>query len=221
MVYEGAFKTKLPHTGSHEPTGTIAALGPDVSGEWKVGDRVGVYLFTNPCGSCSGCKWYSATFGQKPKARYCDNRTMCGIVGTDGGFAEYMLAHDEAVVKIPEEVSFEQAAPMMCAGATVWNGILEANLQKGQTLAIVGIGALGLLGIQFAKALGYRVVAVRNRDLTQIQEAEVSPALRPDLTVNPKDETSIQQILDFTDGIGLHPAVVCNDKGDDKWTGAC
>lgn len=108
MVYEGAFKTKLPHTGSHEPTGTIAALGPDVSGEWKVGDRVGVYLFTNPCGSCSGCKWYSATFGQKPKARYCDNRTMCGIVGTDGGFAEYMLAHDEAVVKIPEEVSFER-----------------------------------------------------------------------------------------------------------------
>lgn len=106
-----------------------------------------------------------------------------------------------------------EAAPMMCAGATVWNGILEANLQKGQTLAIVGIGALGLLGIQFAKALGYRVVAVRNRDLTQIQEAEVSPALRPDLTVNPKDETSIQQILDFTDGIGLHPAVVCNDKG--------
>ena len=108
MVYEGAFKTKLPHTGSHEPTGTVAALGPEVSGEWKVGDRVGVYLFTNACGTCSGCKWYSSTHGGKLSARYCANQTMFGIVGADGGFAEYMLTSDDAIVKIPDEITFER-----------------------------------------------------------------------------------------------------------------
>ena len=84
MVYEGAFKTKLPHTGSHEPTGTIAALGPDVSGGWEFGDRVGVHLFTNACANCRGIK------------------------GADAGFAEYMITADDAIVKIPEEVPFER-----------------------------------------------------------------------------------------------------------------
>ena len=106
----------------------------------------------------------------------------------------------------------------MCAGATVWNGILEADLQKGQTVAIVGIGALGLLGIQFAKALGYRVVAVSSRDLGPMLKSAVQPALWPDITVSSKREESTQQILDFTDGIGLHAAVVCTDNpADNDW----
>jgi D-arabinose 1-dehydrogenase-like Zn-dependent alcohol dehydrogenase len=113
-------------------------------------------------------------------------------------------------------VTVIEAAPLMCAGATIWNGIREANLQKGQTLAIVGIGALGLLGIQFAKALGYRVVAVSSRDLKPTLEAELPEALRPDLTISRKSEDAIQQISDFTDGIGLHAAVVCTDNLDDN-----
>jgi D-arabinose 1-dehydrogenase-like Zn-dependent alcohol dehydrogenase len=100
----------------------------------------------------------------------------------------------------------------MCAGATVWSGVLEANLQKGQTVAIVGIGALGLLGIQFAKALGYRVVAVRSRDIAPILKEAVPQALWPDLTMSSAASESIQQIFDFTDGIGLHAAVVCTDN---------
>ncbi len=108
MVYEGAFKTKLPFTGSHEPTGSVAALGPGVSDEWKVGDRVGVYLFSRPCGTCGGCKWYSATHEGKPSARYCDNKTMVGISGAEGGFAEYMITTDDAILKIPEEIPFER-----------------------------------------------------------------------------------------------------------------
>ena len=107
MVYEGAFKTKLPHTGSHEPTGTVAALGPDVSGDWKLGDRVGVYLFTNTCGHCAGCKWHKATFGEL-NARYCANQHMFGILGKDGGFAEYMITTDDAILKIPDAISFER-----------------------------------------------------------------------------------------------------------------
>ncbi|KAH7407255.1 chaperonin 10-like protein [Cadophora sp. MPI-SDFR-AT-0126] len=195
MVYEGAFKTKLPHIGSHEPTGNIAALGPNVSGDWKVGDKVGVYLFKNACGDCAGCKWHAAAYGGKTSARYCFNQTMHGILGADGGFSEYMITSDDAIVRIPEEVPFDQSAPLMCAGATVYNGLLEADLSPGQSVAIVGIGALGLLGIQFAKAMGYRVTSVSS-----------------------KDHSSPQKILDFTNGIGLDAAVVCTDNiPDNDW----
>ncbi len=104
----------------------------------------------------------------------------------------------------------------MCAGATVFNGLLEANLKKGDSVAIVGIGALGLLGIQFAKALGYRVIAISSRDLTPQLESDVPKALWPDLTLSSKDPSSSQQILDFTSGIGLHAAVVCTDNLDEN-----
>ncbi|PVH79432.1 GroES-like protein [Cadophora sp. DSE1049] len=218
MVYEGAFKTKLPHIGSHEPTGTVAALGPSVSGDWKVGDKVGVYLFKNACGDCAGCKWYAATYGGKTSARYCFNQTMHGILGADGGFSEYMVTSDDAIVRIPDEVPFDQSAPLMCAGATVYNGLLEANLSPGQSVAIVGIGALGFLGIQFAKAMGCRVIAISSRDLTPQLESDVPKALWPDLTVSSKDPSSPQKILDFTNGIGLDAAVVCTDNiPDNDW----
>ncbi|MAD84288.1 MAG: hypothetical protein CL912_15095 [Deltaproteobacteria bacterium] len=108
MVYEGSFNTKLPFIGSHEPTGNISALGPDVKGDWKVGDKVGVYLFKNACGDCAGCKWHVATFGGKTSARYCFNQTMHGILGADGGFAEYMVTSDDAILHIPEEVPFDR-----------------------------------------------------------------------------------------------------------------
>jgi D-arabinose 1-dehydrogenase-like Zn-dependent alcohol dehydrogenase len=211
QVYEGAYKTTLPATGSHEPAGTIAALGSEVSGGWKVGDHVGAYLFRNPCGACNGCKWYAASHSGKLNARYCDNKAMGGIRGADGGFAEYMITSDDAIVKIPDDIPFEQAAPLMCAGATIWSGILEANIQKGQTIAIVGIGGLGILGVQFAKALGYRVIAIHHRDLGSKLES-IPQALKPDLFVDHTKPESIQQISDFTDGIGLDAAVVSTDS---------
>lgn len=111
-----------------------------------------------------------------------------------------------------------EAAPLMCAGATVWNGVLEANLQKSQTVAIVGIGVLGLLGIQFAKALGYRVVAVSSRNIAPKLKKAVPQALWPNITISSASSESIQQILDFTDGIGLHASVVCTDNvADNDW----
>jgi propanol-preferring alcohol dehydrogenase len=210
QVYTGAYKTTLPHVGSHEPTGVIAALGPDVSGGWKVGDRVGAYLFRKACGTCADCKWYAASHHGEYSAQYCANKTMTGILGADGGFAEYLMSPDYALLKIPDNVPFEQAAPLMCAGATIWNAIIEADLKKGQTLAIVGIGGLGLLGVQFAKALGYRVVAVHHRDASS-KLAEIRKDLRPDIMVNYTRPEALEQISDFTDGILLDAAVVCTD----------
>lgn len=145
QVFQGDYKTHLPHIGSHEPTGTIAALGPGLSGGWKVGDRVGGYLFRKPCGSCRDCKWYASTHNGELHARYCENKTMTGILQADGGFAQYMTSPEYALVSLPESIPFEQAAPLMCAGATFWEAILVTGLQKGQTIAIVGIGGLGIL----------------------------------------------------------------------------
>jgi propanol-preferring alcohol dehydrogenase len=210
QVYEGAYHTELPHTGSHEPVGTIAALGPDASKKWKVGDRVGVYLFREPCGSCADCKWYAAEHEGKLNARYCKNKTMGGILKADGGFAEYMISPDDAIMRVPEGLPFEQAAPLMCAGCTMWTAILQANAKKGSTMAIVGVGGLGVLGIQFAKAMGYRVVAIGSRD--NASNMDIIPnSLGPDLYVNRKREEANQQILDFTEGRGLDATVVSTD----------
>ncbi|GKZ27079.1 hypothetical protein AbraIFM66951_004531 [Aspergillus brasiliensis] len=210
QVYQGAYGTQLPFTGSHEPAGTIVKLGSDVIGDWKVNDRVGVLNFRNPCKLCSGCRWRMKTYGSLD-ARYCEKKTMSGILGADGGFAEYMVASDNALVHLPDGLSFEQAAPLMCAGATVWNAIKETGLEEGKSVAIVGIGGLGVLAIQFAKARGLRVVAVDNRDVGLKLSCEVPAHLRPDLVVDFNDPDATKRIDEFTDGIGLHGAVVCTD----------
>lgn len=115
QVYQGIYGTELPFTGSHEPAGVVAALGSNVTGGWQVGDRVGVLNFRNPCGSCAGCRWRIKEHGS-PDARFCEKKVMAGISGADGGFAEYMIATEGVLVKLPDDLSFEQAAPLMCAG---------------------------------------------------------------------------------------------------------
>jgi D-arabinose 1-dehydrogenase-like Zn-dependent alcohol dehydrogenase len=211
QVFEGAYKTELPHIGSHEPTGTIVALGANTSGGWNIGDRVGGYLFRKPCGSCADCKWYAASHAGQYSAQYCANKTMTGISGANGGFAEYMISPDSALLRLPDNVSFEQAAPLMCAGATIWNAVIEADIQKGQTIAVVGIGGLGLLGIQFAKALGYRVIAIHHRDATS-KIRDIKQELRPDLIIDYTKPDAADQISKYTNGILLDAAVVCTDN---------
>jgi D-arabinose 1-dehydrogenase-like Zn-dependent alcohol dehydrogenase len=138
---------------------------------------------------------------------------MGGIHGADGGFAEYMITSDDAIVRIPAGVPFEQAAPLMCAGATVWTAIKETGLKSGQTLAIVGIGSLGLLAIQFAKAVGLRVVAVHHRNVRSKNDA-LPVELKADFFVDSSLPEAVQQISEFTNGIGLDAAVVCTDSVD-------
>ncbi|KAM0558594.1 hypothetical protein ACHAPJ_004791 [Fusarium lateritium] len=213
MVYHGITQGPLPFTGSHEPAGTVVGLGSDVPDTWHLGDRVGVTNFMDPCNKCKKCQWATQTLGSLDP-RFCDNRTMCGLVRRDGAFAEYMTAHHAAVVHLPDGLSFEQAAPLMCAGATVWHAINQAGLQKGQAIGIIGVGGLGVLGIQFAKARGYRVVAVDNRDVGLKLASEVPSHLKPDLIVGYDDPESVQKISDFTDGIGLKAAIVCTESGD-------
>lgn len=148
MVAEGIFKTKLPCTGSHEGTGTIVACGPEAGKfGFKEGDRVMCGLYRNWCHICKDCQ------GPENFRQYCEHSD--GIIGVtvNGAFAEYVLCDAETSAKLPDEVSFETAAPLACAGCTIWRGILQSKTKAGEWLAIVGSGGgLGHLGRQMPMA---------------------------------------------------------------------
>jgi propanol-preferring alcohol dehydrogenase len=158
MVSEGIMGTKLPCIGSHEGSGTVVKVGSAIS-EFKVGDRVLCSLTYHRCQTCKDCK------GPEQDTQYCSNGVQYLGVTTDGSFAEYELVDGRECCRLPDNVSFKSAAPLACAGVTVWGGLVRAGLESRETVAIVGGGGgLGHLGVQFAKALGLRVIAIDARD---------------------------------------------------------
>ena len=158
MVSAGVMGTPLPCTASHEGTGTVVAVGSAIA-DFQKGDRVMVGLPYNRCGHCRTC------LGDRNYQHYCPNLEAYVGVTRDGAFAEYMIADGRESSKIPDAVSFGTAAPLACAGVTVWRGVLQTGLKAGETIAFVGAGGgLGHLGCQFAKALGLVVVGIDARD---------------------------------------------------------
>lgn len=172
-VYESA-GAKPGLVGSHEPVGTIVKLGSDAGKNGlKVGDRVGSINTYGFCGKCDSCK---------QGKQLCDN--LPGMLGLtlNGGFSEYMKADARVVSKVPDSIPFDQAAPLFCAGATVYGALLASKAEKGQWLALIGVGGLGHLGVQYAKAMGLKVVAIDNRK-EGIELANSVPShLKPDKT---------------------------------------
>ncbi|KAF4426079.1 bifunctional 4-hydroxyphenylacetate degradation enzyme [Fusarium acutatum] len=146
---------------------------------------------------------------ENEKSGFMTKLTMCGIIRRDGAFAEYMTSWHGAVVSLPDSIGFEQAAPLMCAGATVRHAINQVDITEGETIGIIGIGGLGILGIQFAKARGYRVIAIDNHEVGLKLASGVPSHLQPDLILKLDDPETIQKVSDLTDGIGLKAAVVC------------
>jgi alcohol dehydrogenase len=146
----GALGVKFPYTIGHEPAGEIVELGEGVTTR-KIGDRVGVPWLQSTCGRCEWC--------QRGKSSFCPNHIATGI-NIAGGHAEYMVAYADATQLIPDEVSYDQAAPIFCAGYTVYSGLRFANPKPHERIAVVGIGALGHLGIQYSKAAGFETIAV-------------------------------------------------------------
>jgi D-arabinose 1-dehydrogenase-like Zn-dependent alcohol dehydrogenase len=114
QVLQGQFLASLPMIPSHEPAGKIVQIGAQVQGQWKVGDRVGVLNFKNACRQCTGCKQHMRR-STRADPRFCAKRQMAGFKH-DGAFAEYMLADPDTTVHLHEAVSYEQGAPLMCAG---------------------------------------------------------------------------------------------------------
>lgn len=204
---------------SHEPAGVIVQVGTNCSGEWEIGDRVGALNYKNACGTCTGCGLSRRT-SNKLDPRYCEKRETAGF-HHDGAFAEYLAIDPETTIRLPPSLSFDQAAPLMCAGATVW-GSLEratAGLSPGEPIAIVGIGGLGFLGLQFAAAMGFRTIAVDSRPAGRQLALEMANiSLRPALVVDSGAKDATSQILNFTNGEGVAAAVVCTDSLEaNKW----
>ncbi|KAJ5032787.1 uncharacterized protein L3040_009379 [Drepanopeziza brunnea f. sp. 'multigermtubi'] len=158
MVTDGIMGTQLPCIASHEGSGTVVKVGSSIT-EFRVGDRVLCSLTYHRCRKCTTCQ------REERDTQYCPN--VGGYLGVtrDGSFAEYEIVDGRECCKLPKNLSFQSAAPLACAGVTVWGGLIRAGLQKGEIVAIIGAGGgLGHLGIQFAKALGLNVVAVDARD---------------------------------------------------------
>ena len=141
---------QYPRVPGHEVAGIIDELGAGVSA-WKQGQRVGVGWHGGQDGTCLACR--------RGDFRNCRNLKIPGI-SYDGGYQQYMLAPVEALVAIPESLSAAEAAPLLCAGITTFNALRHSGALPGDLVAVLGIGGLGHLGIQFANKFGYKVAAI-------------------------------------------------------------
>lgn len=146
---------QYPRVPGHEIAGVIDALGEGVN-EWKPGQRVAVGWHGGHCGRCESCRrgdFITCRYLQVPGISY------------DGGYADYMVAPTEAVAVIPNELSATEAAPLMCAGITTYNALRNSGARVGEVIAILGIGGLGHLGVQFASKMGFNTIAIgRGKD---------------------------------------------------------
>jgi len=156
FVVHAAFPgVTLPRIPGHEVAGVIDKAGPGVVG-WRQGQRVGVGWHGGHCGHCPSCR--------RGDFVTCSNQQICGI-SYDGGYAEYMLAPVEALAAIPDDLDAVAAGPLLCAGITVFNALRNAGARPPQLVAVLGVGGLGHLAIQFAAKMGYRTVALaRGKD---------------------------------------------------------
>lgn len=151
LAKEGAFPgVPFPIVPGHEIAGEVAALGDGVEG-WEVGQRVGVGWFGGNCGHCEPCR----------RGDFINCRNM-GIPGVtfDGGYADYVVVKANALASIPDDLSSEDAAPLLCAGITTYNALRHSGATGGDVVAILGVGGLGHLGVQFAAKLGFDTVAI-------------------------------------------------------------
>ncbi|MEO0681793.1 MAG: zinc-dependent alcohol dehydrogenase [Pseudomonadota bacterium] len=143
-------KPEPPFIPGHEGVGEVAALGPGVA-HLKEGDRVGAPWLGHACGRCEHCVGGWETL--------CESQVNTGY-GQDGGYAEFVKVDAGFVGRLPDGLDFGAAAPVLCAGVTVCKGLKELEARPGQWVAIIGIGGLGHMAVQYARAMGFRVAAV-------------------------------------------------------------
>jgi D-arabinose 1-dehydrogenase-like Zn-dependent alcohol dehydrogenase len=152
LTKEGAFPgIHYPRVPGHEVAGIIDAVGPGVAG-WETGQRVGVGWHGGHCGYCDSCR--------RGDFVTCLNAFQIPGISYDGGYADYMIAPSGALALIPQELSPVEAGPLMCAGITTFNALRNSGARPGDVVAILGIGGLGHLGVQFATKMGFLTVAI-------------------------------------------------------------
>ena len=155
FVKAGGFPgLEYPRVPGHEVVGTIEEVGEGVS-KWKKGERIGVGWHGGHCFECEPCR--------RGDFINCENAKVSGI-SYDGGYAEFMTAPQEALARVPEELKSAEAAPLLCAGITVFNALRNSGIKAGDVVAVQGIGGLGHLAVQYAVKMGMRTVSISTSD---------------------------------------------------------
>lgn len=190
MVLEGGFPfAQYPIVPGHEVAGVVEEVGEGV--EWpEVGARVGMPWLYSSCGHCKQC-----TRGDEV---LCPNVQVTGV-SQDGGYAEFMLAPASYVAPIPDALDFVEAAPLMCAGLTVYNGLRNAGFEPGDRVAVIGLGGLGHLGVLYAREMGGRV-AVLSSSSDKEEEARDLGAER---FISSEDSSVAEALLDWEGGANI------------------
>src|SRR5437868_7247991 len=151
LVKEGLWPgIQYPRVPGHEIAGRVDAIGADVV-KWKPGQRVGVGWHGGHCFVCDSCR--------RGDFIVCQNEKITAL-SFDGGYAEYMIAPAEAVAAIPDALPSDEAAPLLCAGITTFNSLRHSGAGPGDLVAVLGLGGLGHLGVQYARQMGFRTVAI-------------------------------------------------------------
>jgi D-arabinose 1-dehydrogenase-like Zn-dependent alcohol dehydrogenase len=143
---------QYPRVPGHEVVGLIDAVGANVPPRWTVGERVGVGWNGGYCGYCDSCR--------RGNFFACETSTQVTGVTRDGGYAEYLVTPFSALATVPKELSAEEAAPLMCAGVTTYNCLRNSGARPGDLVAVIGLGGLGHLGVQYASRSGFNTVAI-------------------------------------------------------------
>ena len=180
IVFSGGLPgLEYPRVMGHEVTGVIDALGPGVT-RWKVGQRVGVGWNGGYDGTCDHCR--------RGDFFACAASPTTGVT-VDGGYAEYMIAAESGLASVPDGLAPTEAAPLMCAGITTYNALRDAGLRGGDLVAILGLGGLGHLGVQFSSKMGFRTVAIARGSDKAALARELGAAVYIDSTaVDPAKE---------------------------------
>ncbi|MFL6347179.1 MAG: alcohol dehydrogenase catalytic domain-containing protein, partial [Nitrososphaeraceae archaeon] len=179
---EGLFPgIQYPRVPGHEIAGIIDEVGKEVS-QWQPKQRVAVGWHGGNCGHCESCRrgdFVTCKYAQVPGISY------------DGGYADYMIAPMEALASIPDQLSAIEAAPLMCAGITTYNALRNSGARVGDTVAILGMGGLGHLGIQFAAKMGFNTVAIgRARD----KEEELMKNLGARQYIDNRSQNAVEEL---------------------------
>jgi len=157
LVKEGQWPgIQYPRVPGHEIIGVVDAVGEGVK-PWKTGQRVGVGWHGGNCGYCDPCR--------RGEFFACEVALLTTGISFDGGYAEYMVSPAQALARVPDELSAIDGAPLMCAGVTTFNALRNSGARGGDVVAVLGIGGLGHLGVQFAARMGFETVAIaRGKD---------------------------------------------------------
>src|SRR6266446_10290860 len=157
LIKEGLWPgIQYPRVPGHEIIGVVDLVGERVK-PWKSGQRVGVGWHGGNCGYCDNCR--------RGDFFACNVALLTTCISFDGGYAEYMVAPAEAVAGVPDGLSAVDGAPLMCAGVTTFNALRNSGARSGDVVAVLGIGGLGHLGVQFAAKMGFKTVAIaRGKD---------------------------------------------------------